>query len=395
MAGFRRQPPPLPERPVFDRPTPTVPFKAVLPVEASAALCAVPDVHPTLDTVPTMDSGIRRKSTLACSPLELYEPPELDQVDELSELQTKPAVMALPAGCTSDEGASAAAGDTHSLNPLARSVPPVATAPRRMLMASAALLVLGLAGALLWPQFPTADDVTSLPEQPPRPRSFHEATETLPRRVAAPAPEVTSLSRPGTLPLVTTVALAPVGAVVTLSTRIPEEQTAAVPLEEEAAAPATSSAEPDVESADIELSDLESPVPAAHSDPPVQPSATQAAPALLPQPRGRNAGAGPGAATPTQLASRLGHALLAIDPNAGRYRVTLPHGVARAQENHRAVVRMCVTPQGRVSSVTILRSAGDVVDARIVNVLSRWRYRPWRQNGQAEPFCYAFQYELG
>ena len=92
--------------------------------------------------------------------------------------------------------------------------------------------------------------------------------------------------------------------------------------------------------------------------------------------------------------SKLGHGLLSIDPSAAAYSVRLPGALDRSGQAFRATVKICVTESGRVSNVSVLRSAGAAIDARLRDVLSRWRYRPWIQAGQETPFCYTFTYEM-
>lgn len=92
---------------------------------------------------------------------------------------------------------------------------------------------------------------------------------------------------------------------------------------------------------------------------------------------------------PKSLPSQVGASRLAINPSSGRYRVTLP----RTIDNVRATVRVCVSSEGRVTNVTVLRSSEPSVNPRIQSVLGRWRYRPWLEDGDPVPFCYAFQYE--
>jgi TonB family protein len=86
--------------------------------------------------------------------------------------------------------------------------------------------------------------------------------------------------------------------------------------------------------------------------------------------------------------------LLAVDPNADEYRVKLPPSLARAGMKLAAVVRICVSPQGTVSDVRLLKSADPMVDAQIPEVLHTWRYRPYLVDGQPAPFCYVQQYEI-
>jgi outer membrane biosynthesis protein TonB len=105
----------------------------------------------------------------------------------------------------------------------------------------------------------------------------------------------------------------------------------------------------------------------------------------------RGAEGGPAART---IAGRLAKAQLAIDPNADEYRVRLPPSLARADMKLSAVVKMCVSSDGKVTDVKLLKSADPAIDPQIPATLGRWRYRPLMVGGQAVPFCYVQQYEI-
>jgi serine/threonine-protein kinase len=95
-----------------------------------------------------------------------------------------------------------------------------------------------------------------------------------------------------------------------------------------------------------------------------------------------------------QVASRLGHARLAVNPLSGPYRVHVPPALQRTGQDFEATVNICVAPNGSVSSVKIVRSAGLMIDTQVTNALSRWRYRPLVENEQATPFCYVLRYQF-
>jgi TonB family protein len=91
---------------------------------------------------------------------------------------------------------------------------------------------------------------------------------------------------------------------------------------------------------------------------------------------------------------RIAKAQLVIDPNADEYRVALPPSLARAEMKLSAVVKICVSAQGKVADVKLLKSADAAVDPQIPAVLSRWRFRPLLSDGRPVPFCYVTQYEI-
>ena len=101
--------------------------------------------------------------------------------------------------------------------------------------------------------------------------------------------------------------------------------------------------------------------------------------------------AAPGA--PRLLSSKQGQNQLLSSPS-GASRVRLPVGLDRMGQTFSALVNICVTATGSVSKVSILRSAGPVLDPQIPKALSRWHYRPLLEAGTPTPFCYVLNYEI-
>ena len=97
---------------------------------------------------------------------------------------------------------------------------------------------------------------------------------------------------------------------------------------------------------------------------------------------------------PKMISAQMARAQLLINPNVDPYRVTLPRALERSGEDHTAVLRVCVSAQGAVTGVQILKSAGPAFDPQIPTVLSRWRYRPLTIDGRPTPFCYLLRYEI-
>ncbi|SRR6266498_1603637 len=97
---------------------------------------------------------------------------------------------------------------------------------------------------------------------------------------------------------------------------------------------------------------------------------------------------------PRMLTPQLGKGLLLIDPNEEQYRVKLPPALERSGVSLYAIVRVCVSAQGAVTDVRVLKGAGPAIDPQIPSVLGRWRYRPFTLNGQPTPFCYPLRYEI-
>jgi len=94
------------------------------------------------------------------------------------------------------------------------------------------------------------------------------------------------------------------------------------------------------------------------------------------------------------ISGRLAKVLLVIDSNADEYRVKLPPSLARAEMKLAAVVKMCVSAEGKVADLKLLKSADPAIDPQIPAVLGKWRYKPLVVDGRAVPFCYVLQYEI-
>lgn len=97
---------------------------------------------------------------------------------------------------------------------------------------------------------------------------------------------------------------------------------------------------------------------------------------------------------PANLTASIARAQLLIDPNTEPYKVTLPPALARGGGAFSAVVRVCVSAQGAVTDVKVLRGADPAIDPQIPVVLGRWRYRPYQEGGRPRPFCYLLRYEI-
>ncbi|HEY4184790.1 MAG TPA: energy transducer TonB [Polyangia bacterium] len=97
---------------------------------------------------------------------------------------------------------------------------------------------------------------------------------------------------------------------------------------------------------------------------------------------------------PRLVSPQIARMQLLIDPNAEPYKVTLPPPLVRTGMTFSAVVRVCVSTQGTVSEVKVLRGADPAIDPQIPTVLGRWRYRPYLIDGHPVPFCYTIRYDV-
>lgn len=97
---------------------------------------------------------------------------------------------------------------------------------------------------------------------------------------------------------------------------------------------------------------------------------------------------------PKIVSASIGRGQLLIDPNAERYRVKLPLALARSGETYTAMLRLCVSAEGGVTSVQVLKGAGAALDGQFPSVMGRWRYRPLLVDNVPTPFCYLLRYEV-
>jgi hypothetical protein len=87
-------------------------------------------------------------------------------------------------------------------------------------------------------------------------------------------------------------------------------------------------------------------------------------------------------------------ALLLINPNVDPYVVRLPAALRRGDATFTADCYICVSAEGKVTSVRVVRGADPAIDAQIPTVLGRWRYRPYILNGKPVPFCWPLRYQI-
>jgi hypothetical protein len=102
----------------------------------------------------------------------------------------------------------------------------------------------------------------------------------------------------------------------------------------------------------------------------------------------------PSKSTPTLLSAKAGHRLLAINPQVRPYKLNLPEEDLRIGNVYVATLRICVGPEGSVSSVRILEPSLPAIDAQIPKVIPRWKYRPYLVDGQPTGFCYNINYSV-
>lgn len=97
---------------------------------------------------------------------------------------------------------------------------------------------------------------------------------------------------------------------------------------------------------------------------------------------------------PKLLTTKAGHSLLAINPLVRPYKVNVPEEYVSRGDEYVAQIRICVNPNGTVSSVKILRPSIPVIDVQIPQVIPKWRYKPYLVEGKPSAFCYPMNYRV-
>jgi hypothetical protein len=77
-----------------------------------------------------------------------------------------------------------------------------------------------------------------------------------------------------------------------------------------------------------------------------------------------------------------------------RYRLRISDRCIAAGYVYASVLRICVSAEGSVSSVEVLRHSIPAVDDQFPRVIGRWRYDPYLEDGVPTPFCYVRDYRI-
>jgi outer membrane biosynthesis protein TonB len=97
---------------------------------------------------------------------------------------------------------------------------------------------------------------------------------------------------------------------------------------------------------------------------------------------------------PQLLPPGAGKAQLISDIREPPYKPTLPADLNVNGMVVWGLFKVCVTTEGTVSEVKIIKSADKSVDDSWVAKLKSWRYRPYVFNGHPVPFCYPLRLEV-
>jgi periplasmic protein TonB len=85
---------------------------------------------------------------------------------------------------------------------------------------------------------------------------------------------------------------------------------------------------------------------------------------------------------------------LLTDPRKDpQYRVTLPPALGTAGMRLWAMLKVCVSEEGNVFDVKIIKSMDVAADSLLQAKIKTWRYKPMSIDGHAVRFCYNFRYE--
>lgn len=126
---------------------------------------------------------------------------------------------------------------------------------------------------------------------------------------------------------------------------------------------------------------------------PAEPPAHEAATGKEPSPR-RPVEPAVAVQPPKALSTQAARQQLLIDPNDEQYKVKLTPALERAGMNFWAVLKICVSPQGNVTDVKIVRPADPAIDAQFPALIGKWKYRPYLVDGRPTAFCYLLRYEI-
>jgi hypothetical protein len=91
---------------------------------------------------------------------------------------------------------------------------------------------------------------------------------------------------------------------------------------------------------------------------------------------------------PVNIAPSVGAAHRLTDLNDSRYRPSLPPSINRPGMTVWGVFRICVSANGHVEGVTLVKSADPLVNNDWMAKIRTWEYRPYSVDGRPVPFCH-------
>lgn len=109
---------------------------------------------------------------------------------------------------------------------------------------------------------------------------------------------------------------------------------------------------------------------------------------------GGTVGGTPNTQTATLLPPNVGSGQRISDINDPRYKPGLPPALNRAGMTVWGLFKICVSPQGKVTDVKVLKSADKLVDDDWIAKMKSWEYRPYSINGRPVPFCHPMRVQV-
>jgi periplasmic protein TonB len=101
-----------------------------------------------------------------------------------------------------------------------------------------------------------------------------------------------------------------------------------------------------------------------------------------------------GPAGPVMVAPNVGTGQRISDINDPRYKPGLPPQLNRAGMMFWGMFKICVSAEGRVSEVKVIKGADPLLDNEWVAKIRLWQYRPYTLNGRPVPFCHPARIEV-
>jgi periplasmic protein TonB len=97
---------------------------------------------------------------------------------------------------------------------------------------------------------------------------------------------------------------------------------------------------------------------------------------------------------PVMVAPNVGTGQRISDLSDPRFKPGLPPALNRAGMVFWGMFKICVSAQGKVSEVKIIKAADPLVDNEWLAKIRLWEYRPYTLNGRPVPFCHPARIEV-
>src|SRR6185295_6350174 len=102
----------------------------------------------------------------------------------------------------------------------------------------------------------------------------------------------------------------------------------------------------------------------------------------------------PETTAPKMLAGNVGGMQILTDPMKDpKYRVVMPPTFIRAGVRLWALIKICVSKEGDVVDVKLVKGMDPSVDPLLKEKAMSWKYRPYTIDGRPVPFCYSLRYD--